>query len=63
MSKKTKVNDKAQKDLALYCKQNDFLLVEQPNCKTLKPRVNYILTLDEAKIVYRWIKELKMPNG
>lgn len=38
---KTKDNDKAQKDLAFYCKQNDLLLAQQTNGKTLKPRANY----------------------
>lgn len=39
-----------------------MLLVEQ-NGKTLKPRANYTLSTDEAKSVYRWIKELKTPDG
>lgn len=33
----TKDGDKAQKDLSLYCKRNDLLLVKKPNGKILKP--------------------------
>ena len=28
-----------------------------------KPKTNYTMTKDEAKIVCRWIKELRMPDG
>lgn len=59
---KTKDNDKARKDIGIYCRRPDLLLVEQ-NGKTLKPRANYTLSTDEAKSVYRWIKELKTPDG
>jgi hypothetical protein len=60
---KTKDNDKAREDIAFYCRRNDLLLVETSNGKTLKPRANYTLSVDEAKSVCRWIKELKMPDG
>ncbi|GAU34021.1 hypothetical protein TSUD_393670 [Trifolium subterraneum] len=60
---KTKDNDKAREDIALYCRRNDLLLVETSNGKTLKPRANYTLYVDEAKSVCRWIKELKMPDS
>jgi len=35
----------------------------QDNGKILKPKANYTLTQDEAKLVCRWIKELKIPDG
>ncbi|KAK2454153.1 hypothetical protein QL285_001747 [Trifolium repens] len=60
---KTKDNDKARRDIALYCKRDDLLLVETSNGKVLKPRANYTLSVDEAKSVCRWVKELKMPDG
>ena len=33
------------------------------NGNMLKPKANYTLTIEEAKLVCRWIKELKIPNG
>ncbi|KAK2455160.1 hypothetical protein QL285_002640 [Trifolium repens] len=60
---KTKDNDKARKDIALYCRRNDLLLKTLSNGKVLKPRANYTLSIDEAKSVCRWVKELKMPDG
>ncbi|XP_045824924.1 uncharacterized protein LOC123917287 [Trifolium pratense] len=60
---KTKDNDKARKDLGLYCRRNDLLLVETSNGKVLKPRANYTLSVDEAKSVCQWVEELKMPDG
>ncbi|CAJ2639558.1 unnamed protein product [Trifolium pratense] len=60
---KTKDNDKARKDVGLYCRRNDLLLVETSNGKVLKPRANYTLSVDEAKSVCQWVEELKMPNG
>ena len=60
---KTNDNEKARRDLRLHCKQKDLELKVQDNGKILKPKANYTLTPDEAKLVYQWIKELKMPNG
>ncbi len=60
---KTKDNDKARKDIGLYCKRNDLLLVETLNGRFLKPRANYTLSPDKAKSVCRWVKEVKMPDG
>jgi len=59
---KTKDNEKARKDLGLYCNRKDLELKVQDNGKILKPKA-YTLTPDEAKSVCRWIKELKMPDG
>ena len=60
---KTKDNEKARRDLGLYCKRKDLELKVQDNGKILKPKANYTLTPDEAKSVCQWIKELKMPDG
>jgi len=35
----------------------------QDNGKILKPKASYTLTTNEAKLVCRWIKKLKMSNG
>ncbi|CAJ2657167.1 unnamed protein product [Trifolium pratense] len=61
--RKTKDNDNARRDIGLYCKRNELLLVETSNGKLLKPRANYTLSPDEAKSVCRWVKEGKMPDG
>jgi len=63
VSGKTKDNDKARRDIALYCRRRDLELQSHTNGKLLKPKANYTLTKDEAKIVCRWIKELRMPDG
>jgi hypothetical protein len=34
-----------------------------PNGKLAKPKATYSLTSEEAKLVCKWIKELKMPDG
>ena len=60
---KTKDNEKARRDLGLYCKRKDLELKVQDNRKILKPKANYTLTLDEAKSVCQSIKELKMLDG
>ncbi|WVZ01850.1 hypothetical protein V8G54_022656 [Vigna mungo] len=33
------------------------------NGRMLKPKANYMITKDEARIVCQWIKDLKMPDG
>jgi len=60
---KTKDNEKARRDLGLYCKRKDLELKVQDNGKIIKSKANYTLTTNEAKSVCRWIKELKMPDG
>ena len=44
VSGKTKENDKAQIDLALYCRRKDLELKSGDNGKLLKPKANYTLT-------------------
>nr|KYP36031.1 hypothetical protein KK1_042873 [Cajanus cajan] len=63
VSGKTKDNEKARMDLTLYCSRPDLELKPLANGKMFKPKANYSLTIDEAKSVCRWIKELRVPDG
>ena len=63
VSGKTKDNDKARMDLALYCRRKDLELKSRANEKLLKPNANYTLTANQTKIVCQWIKELRMSDG
>jgi len=63
VSGKKKDNDKARRDITLYCRRRDLELKSKANGKLLKPKANYTLTKDENKIFCHWIKELRMPNG
>ncbi|XP_058774567.1 uncharacterized protein LOC131648855 [Vicia villosa] len=60
---KTKDNEKARKDMELYCNRKDLELKTLPNGKLLKPKATYSLTPQEAKLVCRWLTELRMPDG
>ncbi|XP_058731844.1 uncharacterized protein LOC131603526 isoform X1 [Vicia villosa] len=60
---KTKDNEKARLDLPLNCLRGDLEMVTLPNGKMAKPKAKFSLTSEEAKLVCRWIKELKMPDG
>ena len=55
MSNKTKDNEKARKDLALYCRRS-YLLEPLGNKKMLKPKAKYILTVVEANLVCSLVK-------
>jgi len=63
VSGKTKDNDKGRMDLAFYYRRKDLELKSTANGKLLKPKANYTLTVDQIKLVYQWIKELRMSNG
>ena len=63
VSGKTKNNEKARMDLALYCRWKDLELKLGANGKLLKPKANYTLIAYQTKLVYQWIKELRMSNG
>ena len=63
VSGKTKDNEKARMDLALYCSRPDLEMKLLANGKMFKPKANYSLTIEEAKLVCRWIKELRVPDG
>ena len=51
VSGKTKDNDKARMNLALYCRRKDLELKSGANGKLLKPKANYTLTPDQTKFV------------
>ncbi|KAL2318436.1 hypothetical protein Fmac_032312 [Flemingia macrophylla] len=63
VSGKTKDNEKARMDLALYCSRPDLELKLQPNGKMLKPKANYTLPIEESKLVCHWKKELRFSDG
>lgn len=58
----TKNNKKARLDLPLNYIRGDLQLHPLPNGKMAKPKAKFSLTSEEAKLVCRWIKELKMPD-
>jgi len=62
VSDKTQGNEKATKDLTLYCRQPDLLLEPLDNRKMLKAKAKCILSAAEAKLVCSWVKELKIPD-
>ncbi|XP_058758797.1 uncharacterized protein LOC131632049 [Vicia villosa] len=60
---KTKDNEKAREDLAELCIRGDLELQPLENGKNGKPKASYTLTKSEAKLVCKWLKELRMPDG
>ncbi|XP_050876180.1 uncharacterized protein LOC127079866 [Lathyrus oleraceus] len=60
---KTKDNEKAREDLAKLCFRGDLELQPLENGKNGKPKASYTLTKSEAKLVCKWLKELRMPDG
>jgi hypothetical protein len=60
---KTKDNEKARKDLSRYCCRRDLEMQALPNGKIGKPKASYTLTKSDAKLVCKWLKELRMPDG
>ncbi|WVZ08825.1 hypothetical protein V8G54_022171 [Vigna mungo] len=59
---KTKDNDKARMNLALYCRRKDLELKSHNNGKMYKPKTNYTLSADQTKQVCHWVKDLRMPD-
>ncbi|CAK8564978.1 unnamed protein product [Lathyrus sativus] len=49
--------------MEIWCNRKELELKRQPNGKLLKPKANYSLTSQEVKVVYRWLKELRMSDG
>jgi len=47
VSGRTKDNDKARRDITLYCWHKDLYLKSQGNGKLQKPNANYTITKDE----------------
>ena len=60
---KTKDNAKARVDLKEYCKRRELELQVQPSGKVLKPKAKFVLSNEQKNVVYKWIGELKMPDG
>jgi len=60
---KTKDNHKARMDVAELCGRGDLELVQLRNGMLGKPKANYAFTRKDVKSIYKWIKELRMPNG
>jgi len=60
---KTKNNVKAKKDLLEHCKRPELELRVGPNSKVIKPKANFTFALKQKTALYKWVKELKMPDG
>jgi len=60
---KTKDNEKERLDVVELYLQGDLELVQLHNGKLAKPEANYTFSSKDAKSIYKWISELKMPNG
>ena len=60
---KTKDNIKARMDLKEYCKRRELELQELANGNLLKPKATYSFNLEQKRGVFKWMKELKMPDG
>lgn len=56
---KPKDNEKEGFDLPLNCLHGNLELRPPSNGMMTKPKEKLSLTYEEAKLVYRWIKELK----
>lgn len=61
--RKTKDSDKEKLDLPSICLRGDLEMHPQPNGKMAKTKEQISLIFEEAKLVCKWIKELKMPDG
>lgn len=48
---KTKHNEKAIKDMEIWCNRKELELKPQSNGKLLKPKTTYSITSQEAKVV------------
>ena len=60
---KTKGNEKARLDVVELYLRGDLELVQLHNWKLAKPKANYTFSPKDAKSIYKWISELKMPDG
>ncbi|XP_016549986.2 uncharacterized protein LOC107849957 isoform X1 [Capsicum annuum] len=61
VSNKTKDNLKARMDLKEYCRRNKLYLTYLNN-KIQKPKTSYTFTLDDRRVIYDWVKNLRMPD-
>jgi len=60
---KTKDNHKARLDLAELYVRGDLELIQLPNGKLAKPKANYTFSPKDVKFVFKWMTELRMPDG
>jgi len=60
---KIKDNQNARMDIVELCARGDLELVQLHNGKLAKPKANYTFFMKYTKIIYKWISELKMPDG
>jgi hypothetical protein len=60
---KSKDNVKARKDIQRECKCGDLELVPLQNGKMGMPKAKYSPMPNDAKLVCKWVKELKMAHG
>ena len=60
---KTKDGDKARMDIADLCARGDLVLQDVGNGRMGKPKANYTLSPNDVKLLYKWMNELKMPDG
>jgi len=60
---KTKDNENARLDLAMYCHRKELLLKTNPNGKCMKPKAKFCLSNEQKNDVFEWVKGLKMPGG
>ncbi|KAL1299879.1 hypothetical protein AAHE18_18G139200 [Arachis hypogaea] len=60
---RTKDNEKARLDLAELCKRPDLHLRHVGDNCWSKPKAAYTLTSEQQQDVYRWVQQLRFPDG
>jgi len=60
---KTKDDMKAIIDLKKYCPRKELELLQLPDGKVIKPKAKFVLSKEQKNVVYKWITELRMPDG
>lgn len=63
VKKENKDDERARMDMGVIYQRGDLVMVPLKNGKMAKPKAIFCLTSREAKLVFQWIKELKMPDG
>ena len=59
----TKDNVKARMNLIEYCRRKELELHQLPNGRYLKLKAKLTLFIEQRKAVYKWVSELKIPDG
>ncbi|XP_057718959.1 uncharacterized protein LOC130933375 isoform X2 [Arachis stenosperma] len=60
---RTKDNEKARLDLAELCKRPDLHLRHVGDNYWSKPKAAYTLTSEQQQDVYKWVQQLRFPDG